>query len=165
MTQGALSLPDKAKPRRCDRAEHLERKARAISDRLAGGERFIDVRDDIRSAAEQFAKPGYTLVVDAYSALLRSPTGRSSIWLWNDRTIRDRDRRAAQYRRELIEDCFCAVLYAGWDSRHGSPLHAHSGHAHGSQDSWPQTWREAETYLRTVDLADTRAPAIELVET
>lgn len=30
---------------------------------------------------------------------------------------------------------------------------------------WPQTWREAETYLAAIDLADNRVPAIELVET
>ena len=145
------------------RASDLEREARHISDRLAAGETFADLRGDIDDVTTRLAKPGYTLHIDAYSALLRSPTGRSLSWVWNDRDTKNRDRRAARIRRELIEDCYCVVIYPGWLSDHGSPLHAHDDNDHDVH--WPQTWREAETYLIAIDLADNRVPAIELVET
>lgn len=58
----------------------IEREARRISDRLAAGESLRDVYADTRDVTTRLAKPGYTLHVAAYSAFLRSPTGRSLTW-------------------------------------------------------------------------------------
>lgn len=138
------------------RASDLQREARKISDRLVAGESLRDVAGDVQDITTRLAKPGYTVHVSAYSAFVQSPTGRSLTWLFDDRDIKARDRRASRVRRELIEDGYCAVIYPGWDSEHGSPL---------SGEHWPQTWRDAETYLAAIDLADNRIPDIERIET
>ncbi|WP_039993524.1 hypothetical protein [Gordonia otitidis] len=144
------------------RANDLEREARRISHRLAAGDSLRDVAGDVQDITTRLTKPGYTLHVAAYSAFVRSPTGRALTWLFNDRDIEARDRRAARVRRELIEDCYCAVIYPGWDSEHGSPLPSELA---GAAATWPQTWRDVETYLAAIDLADNRIPDIERIET
>lgn len=76
---------------------------------------------DTRDVTARLAKPGYTLHVTAYSAFLRSPTGRSLDWLFNDREVLAYAVSGAVVRRFCVIDIPAAraKLQRRIDAKHG----------------------------------------------